>query len=98
MVHLKELIEKISKRPGMYIGDYSILNLKCFLDGYFTARYQFTHDEVGLAEFQKWIEKKYKVTTTQSWAAIIRYHTPNDQAALDDFFKLFDEYVIYDTE
>lgn len=94
---LYELLERIKKRPGMYLATSSVTRLDILLRGYSLAR-----REVGLAPteqerefegFQKWVQEKYGITSGQSWAKIILFHSIDEQEALEKFFELFAEYL-----
>jgi hypothetical protein len=81
----------------MYIGKASISNLFMFLEGYETAR-----DELGIEpteaemdfyeNFHDFLEKRYKLHTSNSWANIILFHCGDEKQALERFFKLLDEF------
>jgi len=87
---LKQVIEQMSMRPAMFLGDPTISRLEAFLLGW-------THDPDNpageiLSGFQKWIAERYKVRSSQSWATIIRFYASDDPSALKDAFALFKEY------
>lgn len=87
---LKELINQISMRPGMFLGDPTISRLEAFLLGW-------THNPdnsagESLSGFQKWIAERYKVRSSQSWASIIRFYACDGPSALKEAFALFNEY------
>lgn len=97
MVDLYELIRNIQKRPAMYLGRASISNLRTFLSGYCFARRQMqipkTPQEQQFSEFQSWIQQKFHLTSNQTWDQIILFFSQDENTALDQFFKLFDEFT-----
>lgn len=96
MSNLYELIERLKKRPGMYLGKASIIRFKSFLDGYVGARNDFgfplTQDEQKFNQFQEWIQERFKITSSHSWADIILFYSQDERDALKQFFELFEEF------
>lgn len=96
MLDLYDLIRNIQKRPAMYLGQPSLTHLQAFLAGYSFARCQLgepeTEQEKHFANFQTWIEEKFKITSSQSWDKIILFFSQDDSKALELFFELFDEF------
>ncbi|MBE9227377.1 hypothetical protein IQ264_18270 [Phormidium sp. LEGE 05292] len=97
MHDLYNLIEKIKKAPSMYLGRRSIICLQAFLSGYSVAKYGLgeepTQQERDFMEFPEWIRKKFNVQTSQSWANIILFYSEDESKALDEFFRLLDEFI-----
>lgn len=97
MVDLYDLIRNIQKRPVMYLGRVSISNLRTFLAGYCFARRQQdipqTLQEQQFSEFQTWIQQKFGLSSNQTWDQIILFFSQDEQAALEQFFKLFEEFT-----
>lgn len=97
MHNLYTLIEKIKKAPSMYLGRHSIICLQAFLSGYSVAKYELgeqpTNEDLDFSSFPEWIRKKFNVQTSQSWANIILFYSEDESKALDNFFKLLDEFI-----
>ena len=91
------LLQKIKQRPPLYLGSYSITSLHSFLSGYILARLELdvpqTEEERQFDTFQSWIENKFNMKSTHSWAKIILFHSMDERDALDHFFKLFEEFA-----
>jgi Holliday junction resolvase len=92
-----EIVEKIRVRPAMYIGRASVSDLFHFLVGFKAALRELgvkaTKEEMDFfREFQPWIQRKYHVSTSNSWAKIIMLHCSSEQEGLDLFYKLLDEF------
>jgi hypothetical protein len=92
-----ESIRKIKKRPSMYLGKPSICNLRSYLAGYIFARRELgiapTEEEQTFVKFQDWIQKKFNVSSSQSWDKIILFYSEDEHTALEQFFNLFEEFV-----
>ena len=85
----------MKQKPSVYLGRPSILCLQAFLSGYNIAQYKLG---VPLAEtdpldgFQDWIQKKFSIETSQSWASIILFFSQDERDALNNFFELLEEF------
>jgi hypothetical protein len=98
MSRLFEVLQKIHSKPGMYIGHASVSDLFMFLVGYKTAlrelKIEPTEDEIDFyREFQPWLQQKYHVSTSNSWAKIIMLYCVNEKEGFESFFKLLDEFL-----
>jgi len=100
MLDLYDIIRNIQKRPAMYLGQPSITHLQSFLAGYFVARHQLgeaeTDQEKHFANFDTWIQEKFKIKSSQSWDKIILFFSQDERQALDLFFELFNEFARVD--
>jgi hypothetical protein len=94
MNKLADVIEAIRDRPELYISSRSINYLRVYLDGFMYAlpskERRLFADELGA--FRDWLAAKYKISSNQSWNQIVLFFSPNEAAALDEFFRLFEEY------
>ena len=87
---LAELIEVISVRTPMYIGEPTIQRLEAFLCGWCYAK-QFVSGP-DTSTFSHWVQKKYDIQTSHSWASIIRFYEQDDLSATKTAFELFREF------
>jgi hypothetical protein len=91
-----DLLQKIKKRPAMYLGKNSIFSLQAFLDGYYFARREIginlTEEEIEFQNFLQWIRYRFNVETGQLWSSIILFHSADEKSAVDRFFTLFEEF------
>jgi hypothetical protein len=92
-----ELLRKIRVKPGMFIGRASAHDLFIFLEGYQTARrelgIELTPAELEFYdEFQPWLQKRMKISTNNSWAAMIQLQCVNEKEAFEEFFELLEEF------
>ena len=80
----------------MFIGRKSVRDLRIWLEGYSFARGQaglpLLPDEGEFDGFDDFVCKKYGWQDVGGWAAKIAYYYRDDGHALDEFFKLLDEY------
>ena len=94
--YLYDLLERIKKRPGMYLGKPSITRLNMLLTGYSMARIELdlppTKQEEEFGGFQDWIEERYKITSTHGWDSIILFYSADERDALSNFFQLFEQF------
>lgn len=97
MIDIYELIQRIRTRPSMYLGKPYITRFKAFLDGYIGARndlgFALNEQEETLNKFQEWIQSRFKITSSHSWAEIILFYSGDERDALDKFFELFDKFL-----
>ena len=97
MTKFYELLARIQKKPGMYIGSRSISNLFMFLCGYQHARdlleIPVTEQEEEFAEFQPWLQKRFALNTSASWAKIILFYSTDESHAFETFFDLREEFI-----
>lgn len=71
-----DLLDRIQKNPGMYLGYPSVNSLFMFLNGYEVARGEggtvLSEDEEAFYEhFQTWLQQKLGVRLVTSWAKLI---------------------------
>jgi hypothetical protein len=102
MSGLFEMLNKIHQKPGMYIGRASATDLFMFIVGYRTAREELgvepTEKEMEFyGDFQPWLQKRYEVSTSGSWARIIEFYTNNEERAFYRFYELLDEFLQRDS-
>jgi hypothetical protein len=90
------LLDAIRERPGLFIGRKSLGDFSAWLDGYWFARMQGglppLPDEAEFDGFDAFVCAKYRWRDAGGWAAKIAYYYRDDALALDEFFKLVDEF------
>jgi len=89
---IEDLLRKISAKPEMYLGEATLSRFDAFLLGWMLEN-EDEDTERFIGGFQKWIEHRYRITSSHSWANIIRFYASNDVKALADAFRLFEEYM-----
>ena len=94
MPAMLSLLNEMRGRLGMFLGTTSLTKLASFLRGYEHAlllRGGQTPDHF-LAEFRDWIQQRFG-DTSRSWEDIILAQTKDEQAAVQLFWQLLDEYL-----
>ncbi len=96
MTQLYDLLDKIREKPGMYLGYPSVSNLFMFLCGYNQSHEDLeiplTKQEEEFQEFQPWLQKRFNLSTSASWARIILLYTTNEETGFSMFFELLEEF------
>jgi hypothetical protein len=96
MTNLYDLLQKIQAKPGMYIGSPNINDLLMFLCGYQHACEEMglpeTEQEIEFAQFQPWLQARFGVNTSASWARIILLYSSDEADAFNNFFELLAEF------
>lgn len=93
MDSIKELLSEIKNRPELYIGQRSLSLLHAYLNGWLNRDEKSVIDYDLIGKFQDWVQKKYKITSSQSWARIILFYSTDEIDGLNNFFRLFDEFL-----
>lgn len=97
MVDIYDLLHKVKEKPGMYIGYPSVSNLFMFLCGYQHCLQEVdipqSQQELEFREFQPWLQEKFKVSTSASWAKIILLYSNDERDGFTKFFELLEEFL-----
>ncbi|TYQ29147.1 hypothetical protein PseudUWO311_03175 [Pseudanabaena sp. UWO311] len=101
MIGLFELLQKIEKNSGMYLGRQSVSDLFMFLAGYEFARSQSNdeltqEEEAFYNEFQPWLQKKIGVRSVTSWAKLIMLSCHDEKTGFEMFFRFLREFQVRD--
>lgn len=97
MSDLFEVLQKIEKSPGMYIGRPSVSDLFMFIVGYEFARSELDLDLTEAEnkfyeEFQPWLQKKLGVKSVTSWAKLIMLSCHDEKVGFESFYRLLAEF------
>lgn len=103
MANLFHTLTKIKEAPGMYLGRPSVSDLFMFLVGYEFARSQMgielePSEEYFYQNFQPWLQEKFGVRSTASWAKLIMLSCHDEKAGFHKFFALLDEFIAQDNQ
>ncbi|NEQ40632.1 MAG: hypothetical protein F6K40_32170 [Okeania sp. SIO3I5] len=96
MHRVYDIIQKIKHKLNVYLGRPYIMCLQAFLSGYNVAQYESSkplNTPYCFDGFQEWIQAKFKVDTSKSWANIILFYSTDERDALERFFDLFEEFI-----
>jgi hypothetical protein len=92
-----ELLRAIQSKPGLYLGKPSLTALYTFLAGYRFARRQLgvppSEGEVHFQGFQPWVQNRFGITSSQSWADIILFYSTDEREGFERFFTLLEEFL-----
>ncbi|MFD0063245.1 hypothetical protein [Streptomyces sp. NPDC056690] len=96
-----ELLDEIRLRPAMWVRDASLLHLESILMGYRIALNPHSADEGwpfwspgSQGSFSEWLWQRLGRHSSLSWATEIEREAQTaNQAAMNLFFSLFDEYL-----
>lgn len=94
---LFNILAKIKAKPGLYIGRPSVSDLFMFLVGYKTARRELgieamAEETIFFQDFHQFVERKYNLHTSNSWAKIILLYCPDEKDGFERFFHLLEEF------
>lgn len=92
-----DLLDRIQKSPGMYLGYPSVQSLFMFLNGYGIARREVgieltTEEEDFYEGFQPWLQRKIGIRSVASWAKLIMLSCQEERAGFEQFFELLSEF------
>lgn len=97
MDSMSGLLEKISQKPGLYLGSPSVTALRHFLVGY-----KFARQEMGIApneleldfyhEFQPWLQRYLQIQTSNPWDKILLFKYLDEATAFSRFFQLLEAF------
>ena len=94
--YFHNLLQRIKDKPETYLGKPSITRLRMFLDGYGMARCDLglprRSQQKEFSGFQEWIQTRFNITSTHGWDDIILFYSVDERDALDNFFKLFEQF------
>ncbi len=98
MIGLFELLQKIEKNAGMYLGRQSVSDLFMFLAGYEFSRSQISEQlsetEDFYNEFQLWLQQKMGVRSVTSWAKLIMLSCHDEKTGFEMFFRFLREFQV----
>lgn len=97
MTTLFDLLERIKKKPGMYLGYPSVSALFMLLQGYELARSELSvelteKEEQFYSEFQPWLQQKLGVRSVTSWSKLIMLSCHDEKTGFEQFFELLEEF------
>ncbi|OYD99969.1 hypothetical protein [Nostoc sp. 'Peltigera membranacea cyanobiont' 232] len=97
MEDLYDILQTIKNEPYR-LGRRSIFNLEAFFLGYNHAMrntqsptYKKYRQE--FSELIQWIRNKYDAGKSCAWSSVILFYSEDEKDALDNFFKLVDEFL-----
>lgn len=103
MATVFDLLGRIHKSPGLYLGYPSVSNLFMLLNGYEIARselgVELTAEETRFfEEFQPWLQQKLGVKSVTSWAKLIMLSCHDEKTGFSLFFELLEQFQQQEAE
>ena len=89
---LSDIIFEIEARPLMWLPEKHIMYFATFLDGHLQTTSN-RESQFMINGFDRFIDKKYNISTTHGWARNLNYMSANPHDALDKFFEEFKIYL-----
>ena len=97
MISFYQRLQKIKEKPGLYLGYPSVSDLFIFLGGYRRACQDMgltlSDEEREFHEFQPWLQKRFRLSTSASWAKIILLYSSDETHAFEMFFELLEDFL-----
>lgn len=91
---IRQLLEDIRARPGIYLGEKSVTRLGAFIDGYLYGKTQKgMFASKILTGYQQFVRDRYKVVESRRWDRILLSSEGSENLAFDRSFVLLDEYL-----
>lgn len=88
-----KLLEEISKRPAMFVGEVSISSISHFLAGYLIGRDD-AKNRVMSVSWQAWIEFRFMIChPAWGWPRILLYKYGSDKEAISALPDLYKEFL-----
>jgi hypothetical protein len=94
---LYELLQKMKEKPELYFGRKSLARLYSFLNGYGACLSVYDKSYMlcpgAIPGFQEYVQKEYRVKSSQSWDMIVDFYSNSEEQALNTFFDLLDKFL-----
>jgi len=94
MDKLLSTLQKIKKRPELYLSNKSLKLLSEFISGYEICQedYQIETNNIFLG-FDEYIHERYKIFTTHNAMQIISFFSISEEKAFDKFYELLEKFL-----
>lgn len=89
----EEIIEKIRRKPALYLGRNTVSALSAFLDGWFLRDPESVVDAKMLERYTDWIRCRFGIKENVSWDRLLLLIAIDEHDALNLFFKTFDDFL-----
>jgi len=85
---------EMKPRLGMYLGIKSLTLLKVYIEGYIARQIEFDATfKSTYWGFTEYVQKHFNINHNRNWLSIILFFSPNEEAAVDLFYELLDEFL-----
>ncbi|MBO6231477.1 MAG: antibiotic biosynthesis monooxygenase [Ruminiclostridium sp.] len=84
-----DVMMKVMEKPGMYIGERSLIGLRCFLEGYqeLARSENIDYGKSEYDRFNEWLAAKYNVTGSVLWDRYLTEMNDDENSAFELFHK-----------
>lgn len=91
---LYHLVQKIKKKPEVFLGKKSLHLLRAYLDGYIDYHNEKNNEfnRFFLPKFQDYVEQRYNISKSHSWVSLITFYSNSEEEAFDNFYLILDEF------
>jgi len=94
MDQFSDLLDRIAKRPAMFVGVCSLSRVANFLDGYCLAMEDLGCKTSPLHGWMDWVELRFGIChSAWHWSRILLHHHGSDHAAIEALPGLFRDFV-----
>lgn len=90
-----DFLEQLRHRPRMYMARPSIELMEATLHGFMMAQSISRTQDDGWRKvwaFRDWLAKRFKISASVGWCAIIVMYNDHEQQGFDAFWRLWDEF------
>jgi hypothetical protein len=85
------LLSDFRKRPGMFLGSYSLSRLPTLIAGFMVACNYYDESKTGMnrfSDFHDWFDKRHSLERSSSWTLpFLEMTNYNEKDSLDLFFR-----------
>jgi hypothetical protein len=95
MSEFRELLVAICRRPAMYVGRNSLVDVSIYLSGYFDGLSAAGSSVSPMDGFMRWTEMRFGIFhSAWHWTRILLHEFGSDQACFEVLPTLYDEFVL----
>lgn len=93
---IEKLIKEICLKPGLYLGQKSVIRARAFIDGYRLASLDNAtvgSDSKVLHRFRDFVFEQYRPMSSAGWDEVLLQNSANDAEAFDIFCDLWNRFL-----
>lgn len=94
MTKFEALLDSLSKRPAMYVGQCCVRSVSHYLDGYCHALNDVGQTETPLDGWMQWVEFRFHIShPAWHWTRILLHVYGSDRAAIEALPRLHNDFL-----
>lgn len=93
MMTISELLARVKRIPVLYLSARRATLLEAYIDGFLIGRSEQLTERLAIVAFRDWLNQRPNVRPSGSMADVLIQLSGNDEAAYDEFFRLFDDFI-----